>query len=116
MTTLEGRPNTALLVIDAQNAILAAAAGRDGVLANIGGLIGRARAEGVPVIWIQHSGDGLPPGSEGWRSREELPRPHRGSRHRGGGQLHAARGIHPLTRRGEQGEMPLSGIRWRRER
>lgn len=27
MTTLEGRPNTALLVIDAQNAILAAAAG-----------------------------------------------------------------------------------------
>jgi nicotinamidase-related amidase len=43
MTTLEGRPNTALLVIDAQNAILASAAGRDGVLANIGGLIGRAR-------------------------------------------------------------------------
>jgi nicotinamidase-related amidase len=43
MTTLEGRPNTALLVIDAQNAILAGAAGRDAVLANIGGLIGRAR-------------------------------------------------------------------------
>jgi nicotinamidase-related amidase len=94
MTTLEGRPNTALLVIDAQNAILAAAAGRDGVLANIGGLIGKARAEGVPV----------------------RPWPHRGSRHHGGGQLHAARGIRPLTRRGEQGEMPLSGIRWRRER
>ena len=74
MTTLEGRPNTALLVIDAQNAILAGAAGRDGVLANIGGLIGRARAEGVPVIWIQHSGDGLPPGSEGWRLAPELPR------------------------------------------
>ena len=35
MTTLEGRPNTALLVIYTQNAILAAAAGRDGVVANI---------------------------------------------------------------------------------
>lgn len=74
MTTLEGRPNTALLVIDAQNAILAGAAGRDGVLANIGGLIGKARAEGVPVIWIQHSGDGLPPGSEAWRLVPELDR------------------------------------------
>ena len=74
MTTLEGRPSTALLVIDAQNAILAAAAGRDGVLANIGVLVGRARAEGVPVIWIQHSGDGLPQGSEGWRLVPELSR------------------------------------------
>jgi hypothetical protein len=31
MTTLEGRPNTALLVTGTQNAILAAADGRDGV-------------------------------------------------------------------------------------
>ena len=50
MTTLPDRPNTALLVIDTQNAIVAAAAGRDGVLANIGGLVGKARAEGVPAI------------------------------------------------------------------
>jgi hypothetical protein len=35
MTTLEGRPNTALLVIDTQNAILAAANGRDGVVAEV---------------------------------------------------------------------------------
>jgi Isochorismatase family len=77
MTTLEGRPNTALLVIDAQNAILAGAAGRDGVLANIVALIAKARAEGVPVIWIQHSGDGLPPGSEGWRLVPELDKQER---------------------------------------
>jgi nicotinamidase-related amidase len=74
MTTLEGRPNTALLVIDAQNAILATTAGRDSVVANIGGLIGKARAEGAPVIWIQHSDDGLPPRSEGWQLVPELPR------------------------------------------
>ena len=74
MTTLEGRPNTALLVIDAQDAILATTAGRDSVVANIGGLIGKARAEGAPVIWIQHSDDGLPVGSAGWQLVPELPR------------------------------------------
>jgi nicotinamidase-related amidase len=36
------------------------------VIANIGGLVAAARAEGVPVIWVQHSDDGLPLGSEGW--------------------------------------------------
>jgi nicotinamidase-related amidase len=70
MTTLEGRPNTALLVIDAQNAVLAAGAGRDGVVASIGGLVARARDGGVPR----------------------------------------------LTRSEQPGEMPLSGIRWQRER
>ena len=74
MTALDGRPNTALLVIDAQDAILATTAARDSVVANIGGLIGKARAESVPVIWIQHSDDGLPPGSEGWQLVPELPR------------------------------------------
>jgi nicotinamidase-related amidase len=37
MTILDGRPNTALLVIDVQNDILATADGRDKVIANIGG-------------------------------------------------------------------------------
>jgi nicotinamidase-related amidase len=74
MTILEGRPNTALLVIDAQNAILATTASRDSVVGSIGGLIGKARAEGAPVIWIQHSDGGLPLGSEGWQLVPELPR------------------------------------------
>jgi len=74
MTTLEGRPNTALIVIDAQRSILAAAADREGMVANIGGLLGKARAGGVPVIWIQHSDDGLPLGSAGWQLVPELRR------------------------------------------
>ncbi|HXT92759.1 MAG TPA: isochorismatase family protein [Trebonia sp.] len=74
MTTLEGRQNTALVVIDPQNAVLAGTAGREGVVANIGGLVGKARAEGVPVIWIQNSGDGLAVDSEGWQLVPELPR------------------------------------------
>jgi len=79
MTTLEGRPNTALIVIDAQRSILAAAADREGVVANIGGLLGKARAGGVPVIWIQHSDDGLPLGSAGWQRPPTWRRSSRGA-------------------------------------
>ena len=49
MTALDGRPNTALLVIDVQNGVLAAAAVKDGVIANIGGLVASARAAGRPL-------------------------------------------------------------------
>jgi len=74
MTILAGRPNAALLVIDAQNGVLAATADRDAVLANIGVLVARARSEHAPVIWVQHVGDGLPRGSEGWQLVPELSR------------------------------------------
>ena len=74
MTTLAGRPNAALLIIDVQNDVLAAAASRDSVLANIGVLLARARADGVPVIWVQHAGYGLDRGSEGWQLVPELSR------------------------------------------
>jgi nicotinamidase-related amidase len=72
MTTLAARPGTALLVIDAQNGVLAAAASRDEVVANIGALVARARAAGVPVIWVLHSDDDLPLGGDGWRLVPEL--------------------------------------------
>jgi ribosomal protein S18 acetylase RimI-like enzyme/isochorismate hydrolase len=72
MTTLAGRPNAALLVIDAQNGVLAATADRDSVLANIGVLVARARSEGAPVIWVQHADDGLPHGSDGWQLVPEV--------------------------------------------
>ena len=72
MTTLENRPNTALLVIDVQNGVVAAAARRGEVIANIAALVGQARAEGVPVIWVQHSDEGLPFGSPEWKYVPEL--------------------------------------------
>ena len=50
MTTLAGRPHTALLVIDVQNDVVSGAHNRDAVLANINTLVTRARDEGVPVI------------------------------------------------------------------
>jgi nicotinamidase-related amidase len=74
MTTLSGRPHTALLVIDVQNDVMTGAHDRDGVVANISALVDRARAEEVPVVWVQHSDDGLAFGSEGWQYVPELVR------------------------------------------
>src|ERR1700722_1388238 len=74
MTTLPGRTNTALLVIDVQNGVVAGSPNRDGVIANINTLVGKARAQDVPVIWVQHSSDDLPVGSEQWQYVPELVR------------------------------------------
>jgi nicotinamidase-related amidase len=72
MTTLENRPNTALLVVDVQNGVVAGAHERDAVVANIGSLVDRARDAQVPVVWVQHSDDGLPKGSDEWQIVPEL--------------------------------------------
>jgi len=74
MTTLANRPNTALIVIDVQNDVVGGAYERDTVVTNIGTLVGKARAAGVDVVWVQHNGDNLPRDSEGWQYVPELVR------------------------------------------
>lgn len=74
MTTLTGRPNAALLVIDVQNDVVEGVYARDAVIANIMALVDKAHAEHAPVIWVQHSSDTLVKGSCGWRYVRELPR------------------------------------------
>jgi nicotinamidase-related amidase len=74
MTTLHDRPNTALLIIDVQNGVVAGTPRRDEVIANINTLIGKARAADVPVVWIQDEGEGRTPGSEAWELVPELKR------------------------------------------
>jgi nicotinamidase-related amidase len=72
MTTLENRPNTALIVIDVQNGVVGGTHERDAVVANVGNLVEKARQEDVPVVWVQHSSDGLAKGSDEWRIVPEL--------------------------------------------
>ncbi|WP_414940819.1 cysteine hydrolase family protein [Amycolatopsis sp. cmx-11-51] len=72
MTTLDNRPNTALLVVDVQNGVVDDGHERDAVVANIGALVGRARQEDVPVVWVQHSDEELVRESEEWRIVGEL--------------------------------------------
>jgi nicotinamidase-related amidase len=73
MSTLDNRPNTALLVIDVQNGVVGGAHERDAVVANVGALVDRARQAEVPVVWVQHNDDdGLRRGSDDWRIVSEL--------------------------------------------
>jgi nicotinamidase-related amidase len=72
LTTLDNRPNTALLVVDVQNGVVEGAPGRDTVVENVGTLVDKARQEGVPVVWVQHNDEGLARGSDEWRIVPEL--------------------------------------------
>jgi nicotinamidase-related amidase len=72
MTTLDNRPNVALLVVDAQNGVVVGTHERDAVVANVGRLVEKARRERVPVVWVQHSDEHLARGSEDWRIVPEL--------------------------------------------
>ena len=74
MTTLTDRPNAALVVIDVQNGVVAGAVARDSVISNINTLVDKARSEGVPVVWVQHNGEGLAKGSQEWEYVPELKR------------------------------------------
>lgn len=72
MTTLSGRDNTALLVVDVQNDVVDDAFDRDAVVGRIRGLVDRARDAGVPVVWVQHSDEELALDGPGWQIVPEL--------------------------------------------
>ena len=48
MTTLENRPNSALVIIDVQNSVVRETHERDAVVANLGRLVDRARRKAPP--------------------------------------------------------------------
>ena len=74
MTTLSDRPNTALMVIDVQNGVVAGAHQRDAIVANIGALVDKAREQGAPIVWVQHSDEQLVKGTDAWEYVPELAR------------------------------------------
>ena len=72
MTTLGNRPNTALVVVDVQNDVMAAAVDREAVVGTIAGLVASARTQHVPVVWVQHDDEDMPKGEDGWQIVPEL--------------------------------------------
>ena len=72
MSLLQDRPNTAVVVVDVQVGVVAAAHQRDAVVANIAKVVDMARRHGVPVVWVQHEADDLPRGSAAWQIVPEL--------------------------------------------
>jgi nicotinamidase-related amidase len=72
MTTLENRPNTALLVVDVQTGVVTGNHDRDSVVANVAELVEKARQSQVPVVWVQHNDKGLTRESDDWQIVPEL--------------------------------------------
>jgi nicotinamidase-related amidase len=61
-----------LLVVDVQVGVMAQAWDAPRVIANVRRAVARARAQGVPVVWVQHEGADLPRDSAAWQLVPEL--------------------------------------------
>ena len=66
------RGASALIVIDVQVNVVADAYLRDEKVANMASAVAKARAASIPVIWVRHSAEDLPLGSDGWQIVPEL--------------------------------------------
>ncbi|MBU6257539.1 MAG: isochorismatase family protein [Burkholderiales bacterium] len=61
-----------LLVVDVQVGVMAASWDAARVAGQVARAVERARARGVPVIWVQHEADDLQRGSAAWQLVPEL--------------------------------------------
>jgi nicotinamidase-related amidase len=67
MATVREGSRSVLLVVDVQVGVVRSAWEAPRVVANVALAVERARAEGVPVVWVQHSDDDLVRGSPDWQ-------------------------------------------------
>ena len=72
MATVREGNKGALLVVDVQKGVMTDTWEAKRVVANVAHAVERARAGRVPVVWVQHSDDELPRGSEEWQWVPEL--------------------------------------------
>jgi nicotinamidase-related amidase len=67
MATVREGSKGVLVVVDVQVGVMNEAWDAPRVIGNVARAVERARAQGVPVIWVQHSSDELPHGSPQWQ-------------------------------------------------
>ncbi|MDT7838241.1 isochorismatase family protein [Aquabacterium sp. OR-4] len=72
MATVRDGHQPVLLVVDVQVGVMAAAWQAPRVIANVAHTVAQARAQGVPVIWVQHQNHELQPGTPAWQWVPEL--------------------------------------------
>lgn len=72
MATVRPGKTSVLLVVDVQVGVVRNLWDAARVIGNVAHVVERARSQGVPVMWIQHSGDGLDHGSPEWQWVPEL--------------------------------------------
>jgi len=72
MATVREGSKPVLLIVDVQVGVMRESWDAARVIDNVSRVVERARAELVPVIWVQHSNEQLPHGSPEWRWVPEL--------------------------------------------
>ena len=72
MATVREGNKGVLLVVDVQVGVMAEAWDSERIAKNVARAVERARAAGVPVVWVQHSDEELPYGSPQWQWVPEL--------------------------------------------
>ncbi len=72
MATVRPGNAPALVVVDLQVGVVAGTWETERVVTNVATAVERARAGGVPVVWVQHSDDELPFGSDEWQIVPDL--------------------------------------------
>jgi nicotinamidase-related amidase len=72
MATVRAGGRGALVVVDVQVGVMDSAWEADRVVGNIARAVERARAAGVPVVWVQHQDEELVPDTPAWQWVPEL--------------------------------------------
>src|SRR5690242_6798932 len=72
MATVGEGNKAALVVVDVQVGVMREAWDASRVVGNISRAVERARVEGIPVIWVQHTSQDLPKESPQWQWVPEL--------------------------------------------
>ena len=72
MATVREGNKSVLVIVDMQVGVVNEAWDAPRVVKNVARTVERARDQGVPVIWVQHSSDELPHGSAPWQWVPEL--------------------------------------------
>ena len=66
MATVREGNKSVLLVVDVQVGVMRDSWDSARIIKNVSRAVERARAQGVPVMWVQHSDDDLAFGSPAW--------------------------------------------------
>lgn len=72
MATVRAGSKGILMVVDVQVGVMKDAWDAPRIIANVSRAVARARAQGVPVIWVQHADEQLAIGSPPWQWVPEL--------------------------------------------
>ncbi|MEO7151652.1 MAG: isochorismatase family protein [Burkholderiaceae bacterium] len=72
MSTVRAGKQPVLIVVDVQVGVVREAWDAARVIGNVVRAVERARAQDVPVLWVQHTSDELPAGSAPWQWVPEL--------------------------------------------